>query len=740
MDREPHAGRAPGRATLAASLASAGQPAPGKRTLCEAASPDPAAPTGAPPRASGAATARDPGAAPRPTLAALFGHPVQQTGATAIARHGSARSYRGSLDAGVQTAAARGVATPAGALPHGEAIQRAFGHHDLSLVQAHVGGDATLAARAIGAAAYTTGDHVVLGDAADLFTAAHEAAHVVQQRAGVQLSGGVGQAGDAHERNADAVAARVSQGLSAEHLLPGHAEIAGQTATVRPVQRQAVAYHEDSEELSYVQNQAAVAAVVRRVVELVDGARPVALDWRNLINHSDPHVSRWASTADKYYHDTERAPDFIHAWFGYAIEALACEQLAPIESGLTVDLQVAVGATRPDIVLSRADEQIAWLDITSSDSQGHIFGKSHSAWQTRPFVYEILYEPLQLPEVLTGTKDPVYGALGRYRARQNQIRYIEENRARNQLHDALMKLRRKRGWTTGVGDSREKQQATRDCLADKLGFPLVKQRTEERTIWKPKSMIATRGALALVDLHDGPFGFNTGDVRQSNRMAKTWASERAAPAVARQVSDREAHKLGKLHTRLRDHNETPLVDHLLASRGSFSTTAAFVKSAIAVNQALQVRSRLQSAQAWLASNVDPEDLALHVMLTLGTLPTTSAFDEVRDWAKSAAALADDCEELQARAGTSTSTAASPGNGEEADEEEEEETGDEEGDSAEVREDDDAEASPASAMELAELGDEQRATESGDRDGEPGAMELGDDGDDYDDIDMVDRGM
>jgi hypothetical protein len=71
--------------------------------------------------------------------------------------------------------------------------------------------------------AYTTGHHVVIGRGTDLFTVAHEAAHVIQQRAGVQLGGGVGTAGDPHERHADAVAARVTAGQSAEGLLDRYA-------------------------------------------------------------------------------------------------------------------------------------------------------------------------------------------------------------------------------------------------------------------------------------------------------------------------------------------------------------------------------------------------------------------------------------------------------------------------------------------------------------------------------------
>ncbi|MBE7452712.1 MAG: DUF4157 domain-containing protein [Kofleriaceae bacterium] len=111
------------------------------------------------------------------------------------------------------------MAGPAGALPFADVIQRSFGAHDLSAIQAHVGGPAAAASAAMGAEAYATGQHVAFARAPDLHTAAHEAARVVQQRAGVQLKGGVGEVGDAYEQQADAVADAVVRGESAEHLL-----------------------------------------------------------------------------------------------------------------------------------------------------------------------------------------------------------------------------------------------------------------------------------------------------------------------------------------------------------------------------------------------------------------------------------------------------------------------------------------------------------------------------------------
>lgn len=159
--------------------------------------------------------------------AALSPNPVQ--------RHG------GGEDTGnVHAAAEQGIASGGGKLPHGDAIQSAFGSHDISAVQAHQGAAAVQATSAMGASAYASGNHVALGQGAgDLHTVAHEAAHVVQQRAGVQLSGGIGQAGDRYEQHADAVADAVVQGKSAEGLLDSMSGSGGGAqATQKSVQRE----------------------------------------------------------------------------------------------------------------------------------------------------------------------------------------------------------------------------------------------------------------------------------------------------------------------------------------------------------------------------------------------------------------------------------------------------------------------------------------------------------------------
>lgn len=115
--------------------------------------------------------------------------------------------------------AARGVHGATEALPFVDVIQRAFGRHDVGRVRARVGGAATAASDVIGARAYAFGDRVAFGASPDLHTAAHEAAHVVQQRAGLGPAGGVGSSGDRYEVEANLIADAVVAGRPAEGLL-----------------------------------------------------------------------------------------------------------------------------------------------------------------------------------------------------------------------------------------------------------------------------------------------------------------------------------------------------------------------------------------------------------------------------------------------------------------------------------------------------------------------------------------
>ena len=178
--------------------------------------------------------------APTPTPAPRAPSPtnaeVNVLMADAFAPHLAVQADRGQLaGADIQATAATGFAGPGHSLPHLATIQHAFGNHDLQQVTAHVGGAAQTAATAIGADAFAMGNRVAFARDPDLHTAAHEAAHVIQQRAGVQLYGGIGAAGDAYEQHADAVADAVVRGESVVQLLTAgpHVGVAASTAVQR---------------------------------------------------------------------------------------------------------------------------------------------------------------------------------------------------------------------------------------------------------------------------------------------------------------------------------------------------------------------------------------------------------------------------------------------------------------------------------------------------------------------------
>jgi len=159
--------------------------------------------------------------------------PGKRSGTSALRGRGRGRGddalqAKGELGASdPHAAAARGVSGSATDLPFLGAIQTSFGRYDVSGVDAHTDGAAQGACGELGASAYATGDQIAFAGTPDLHTAAHEAAHVVQQRAGVHLAGGVGREGDPYEQHADAVADAVVAGRSAEPLL---ARMAGPAA------------------------------------------------------------------------------------------------------------------------------------------------------------------------------------------------------------------------------------------------------------------------------------------------------------------------------------------------------------------------------------------------------------------------------------------------------------------------------------------------------------------------------
>jgi hypothetical protein len=69
------------------------------------------------------------------------------------------------------------------------------------------------------AKAYATGSHVVSDGPIDKHTAAHEATHIIQQQAGVQLKDNIGSVGDTYGKQADAVGDAVVADRSVSGIL-----------------------------------------------------------------------------------------------------------------------------------------------------------------------------------------------------------------------------------------------------------------------------------------------------------------------------------------------------------------------------------------------------------------------------------------------------------------------------------------------------------------------------------------
>ncbi len=108
-------------------------------------------------------------------------------------------------------------------------------------------------------------------------------------------------------------------------------------------------------------------------------------------NDLDGYIGNWNKSFQKIAVDEEASRQMIPAYFGYAVESLATKVYPPdAPTGYDAYLQVTAEGTRPDVVLARGREEVAWYDLTAQKSKGHINKKS-AAWENVPHVSEILY-------------------------------------------------------------------------------------------------------------------------------------------------------------------------------------------------------------------------------------------------------------------------------------------------------------------------------------------------------------
>ena len=107
-----------------------------------------------------------------------------------------------------------------------------------------------------------------------------------------------------------------------------------------------------------------------------------------------PKQKNWLEKIQNYCNG--KVPLFMNAYYGYAVEEMVNQELtaqySSARNGYRVLLQVTHGSTRPDIVITdRGNNEVAWLDITSENSAGHIWNKEGNGWSTSGFVAELLY-------------------------------------------------------------------------------------------------------------------------------------------------------------------------------------------------------------------------------------------------------------------------------------------------------------------------------------------------------------
>jgi hypothetical protein len=304
--------------------------------------------------------------------------PMPSSPSPAPGRASLVQARGGALDSNLtRQFAAAGVDGAGGALPHFARIQAAFGRHDISDIRAHLDDGAVQATRAIGAEAYATGRDVAFGRAPDLHTAAHEAAHVVQQRAGVSLLGGVGAAGDPYERHADAVADAVAAGQSAEALLDEMAPSGGGAAVQRtpidggldtrnPQQREAIRQYLLQSSVFGKLSQSQLQNLHNQIVsDRHDG-------WEDYAGYIGELVRGQQSNAVE---DLRRGDGKNYTAATLYFDGMMLHIATPKQSGNanpSSEWATYPGNTNPDITVSRRDSEVELLDELSQVFENRI--------------------------------------------------------------------------------------------------------------------------------------------------------------------------------------------------------------------------------------------------------------------------------------------------------------------------------------------------------------------------------
>lgn len=300
------------------------------------------------------------------------------------------------------------------------ALERGLGA-DLSGVHIHTDSEAHALARSVDAIAFTTGTDIFFSSGTynpstfeGKYLLAHEATHVVQQAtgsvAGTPTDGGVSisNPNDSFERAADTSAQNILRGLNPATTHRGSVTRTGQSEEQLAIQRVVRTEHKVNDADAAAVNTfcAALQIAVDKASNYVQHV-PMLGKYADI---DDGRISHWIETWKSYI--TTGQADLPHAAFGYAVEALSTLVYLPDPPpNMLILLQnprnTRQGVTRPDIILARGNQDVAWIDITAEKSKDHIYNNK-VGWIDQAHVAEVTYDSIDLAVIahLARTTDP----------------------------------------------------------------------------------------------------------------------------------------------------------------------------------------------------------------------------------------------------------------------------------------------------------------------------------------------
>lgn len=363
----------------------------------------------------------------------------------------------------------------------------------------------------------------------------HEAWHVVQQAQGrvrptMMLKERVAVNDDnSLEHEADRMGARaLSVGSTAQRILAASALEASSAPVQRTVEHANI-------------TTPASAALVNKFFSDYDAA--VQRAYRFIVNvpslHGaaalDGHTAGWVLSWNNYLGSLQTST--LAARFGYAIESLVCDANSPLAgprsiSGHNVAFQVPAGGTRPDLALLAANgSSIAWLDITASQSGGHIFLKDNWAAKVANFA-ETTYPSL----------DPATLSLMRQNKANQNVNITPELLERRKAAAAVEYAKNKAYWR-GLGNAWFKGENVAR-IKNASGYSREHARLVDN-VWQDvirNEMIHKFGhdidmklvpsILAAMDVPRDTWSFGLG-ASESEKLGELWLLEHAPRPVAR---------------------------------------------------------------------------------------------------------------------------------------------------------------------------------------------------------------